>query len=208
MGRLNRLKEHETMRLVSEGASLARFGDGEIMIMSGGDAKLQRCVFTLASELQSILWGETKCIVGVPHSRGPNRRYWRRFLSKRSTYFDLSIDYGSSFITRPDEAPWIDTPEYWAMVASLWDGRRVTLVSSKDSPSPATISSASKRLHRINCPSRDAYDKIDLIEERVLLHESDITILCCGPCGTVLADRLADEGVWAVGLGGIGSFMK
>ncbi len=34
-----------------------------------------------------------------------------------------------------------------------------------------------------------------------------LAILSCGPAGTILADRLARKGIWAVDLGNFGKFL-
>jgi len=57
---------------------------------------------------------------------------------------------------------------------------------------------------------RDAYSKIDDLEERILEgHRFDMPVLLClGPTATVLAARLARKGVHAIDLGHVGMFMR
>ncbi len=57
------------------------------------------------------------------------------------------------------------------------------------------------------CASQNAYDDIDDIETTLTAQNPRLAILSCGPTATVLADRLARKGIWAVDLGNFAKFL-
>ena len=126
------LCETQTLERVCAGASIARYGDGELAICREGTAKAQPADRLLAARLRHILHASGECLVGLPNirSKTPKHAYWRKYLASASLLADRP--YVSSFITRPDSAPWIDTNAYWARLESLWIGQAVTLVRGSE----------------------------------------------------------------------------
>ncbi len=174
----------------------------------GGAAISQKADRELARELGHILENYEGCIVGIPRfDATPNKATWDKY---RAAPFDRLFRqdlYGSSFITRPDNAPWIDTPEYWSKVRELWRDRDICLVVGNDKSLTPTLLAGARVCRRIEAPERDAYSQIDMIEIAI----GDFTgtvILCLGATATVLAARLAHRGIHALDLGHMGMFMK
>lgn len=204
------LSEISTMTEVAQGTSLARFGDGELLIIGGKDANYQEYSDKLAEELEFVFNG-TACLVSVPHTRGIRAKYWERFLDGQYWHIaDIPKArwYGSAFVSRHDEVPW--TEEYRKLLRSLWRHRDVQFVA------PETIKLT--RAHSVKhqwVPKENAFEVIDRCERiltdlatpRSVHSHVDLVILSCGPTGTILADRLARKGIWAVDLGNFGKFL-
>ena len=114
------LSEDDTLRLVLDGCSLARFGDGEFKICNGSSIKSQSYHPKLARRLREILTIDTGCLVGIPniYSATPKASFWNPYTKYASFLADRP--YASSFITRPDSAPWIDTVDYWEQRRRCW----------------------------------------------------------------------------------------
>jgi hypothetical protein len=194
--------------------SIARFGDGEWRCAVGGGCTSQRPDPRLARELQAILKAEHEgCMVGIPnpfHVDAPRRDSWIKYTEPKFASL-LSPDghtYWSSFITRPDNAPWIDTPAYWAMVRSLWVGHDVVLVvGDKKSITTEMIVTEAGSVREVIGPRQHAYSQIDSIEEHVGRTHARV-LLCLGATATVLAYRLSKKGIHALDLGHIGMFMN
>jgi hypothetical protein len=72
----------------------------------------------------------TGCMVCIPNalSATPKSESWARYTEPKFTALYGEQVFGSSFITRPDSAPWIDRPDYWDKVERLWRGQDITLV--------------------------------------------------------------------------------
>ena len=206
------MTEEQTLTLLPT-HSIARFGDGEWRCAIGGGCTSQRPDPNLARELKQVLVSRMpSLIVGLPHSRGPRAESWERYAEKRyMAYADQDKLYGSAFITRPDNAPWIDTPDFWDKVRSLWRGRDVILVvGDKKSITEEMIAGEASSLEHVWGPRQHAYAEIDRLEIDVLAHarERSTVILCLGATATVLAWRLAKRGIHALDLGHIGMFMR
>lgn len=201
------LDEDQTLDLVLAGASLARFGDGEISLALGGDCITQCQMAPIGASLRAILKYPGQCLVGVPRQGvGPKRVFWSKYdrpevhaLLKRSSYH-------SAFITRPDSAPWIDRPDYWAKLRSLWLDKDVTLVRGSEKSLTSAMLVGAKSVDEVLCLSKNAYANYWSILERV--REAKTVLLCLGPTATVLAAELSVGGVHAIDLGHVGMFLR
>lgn len=190
--------------------SIARFGDGELRIAMGGAAASQRANPHLAAELVQILAKYRGALVGIPNfDRTPRRTDWQRYAAAGFARLYKQELYASAFITRPDNAPWIDRPDYWQKVRGLWRDRDVVLVRGDDkSLTPATMAEA-RSFVTVDGPRQNAYDVVDALEAKIIEVGKDRRVLLClGATATVLAARLNRRGFHALDLGHIGMFMK
>lgn len=201
------LSEADTLDACHE-VSLARFGDGELRIAIGEAAISQKADPKLARELQDILVNFRGCMVGIPNfHRTPNKTTWEKYRKRPFGGFYTQDLYGSAFITRPDNAPWIDTPEYWAKVRELWADQSVALVvGDTKSLTPGMLTGAAS-VRVFEAPRQHAYSHVDALEEQ-LKTWTGLVIMCLGATATALAARLDRHGVHALDLGHIGMFMK
>lgn len=204
------MSEFETLRRAAA-SSIARFGDGELRLALGGDCVSQRERSPhLAAELRDMLHAaRSGCLVCIPNAAvGPKQGQWASYTAPRFTSLYGRQEYGSAFITRPDSAPWIDTPEYWSSVRDLWrDADVVLVVGDKKSLSVEMMAGEARSVREVIGPRQNAYAEIDRIEEEIG-NPAGVVILCLGATATVLAWRLAAKGVHALDLGHIGMFMK
>lgn len=199
------LPESETLRRAIAGASLSRFGDGELRLCVGGKSISQDFDGRLCGELRGIL-AASKALVCVPNPRSPVRAwdYYRGPLFARLFRMPL---YGSAFISRPDSAPWINVPEYWREVAKLWQGRDIVFVRGTDRSLRVRQLDGALSLAVITAPERNAYAEVDSLERAIGTPRGSV-ILCLGATATVLAHRLAAKGVHALDLGHLGMFLR
>lgn len=214
------INEETTLDLMLRGNSIARFGDGEWRCAVGGGCTSQRPDKMLARELQACLkYTGDRYMVGLPNpfdKRGaPREESWIRYTAAEYTKLLRPGPYHSSFITRPDNAPWIDTPEYWAKVRTLWDKVDVTLVvgqakeggAEKKSITTEMIGDSAKSVRVVIGPRQHAYEDVNQIEKQIG-NEPGRVLLCLGTTATVLAYRLAKRGIHALDVGHIGMFLR
>lgn len=214
--------ESDTLDLVLAGKSIARYGDGEFKICLGGAAKAQEADSRLRKKLTRALIDSGECLIGIPnirdvlarHTVGQKQDFWARFMSMKSLL--VNRQYVSAFITRPDSAPWIDTPEYWRRIESLWLGRDVTLVRGSSKSLTADDLIGAKHVTEIVTAGkiqpdgrvwhRDAFSEYESLLNRIGTPER--VLLCLGPCATALAVDLCARGVHAIDLGHVGMFLR
>lgn len=204
------LSEDETLREVLAGRSLARYGDGEFKICNGAGAKAQQSDKRLTRRLREILKDSGDCLVGIPNVRSetPKAVLWHKQSQIGVKYLGKDRTYGSAFVTRPDSAPWIDRPDYWQAVESLWRGRDVTLVrgSGKSLTAEDLNVSGAGRVTEIIGPRQHGWGDYDSLMERIGTPER--VLLCLGPAATAMAVDLCAKGVHAIDLGHIGMFLR
>jgi hypothetical protein len=194
--------------------SLARFGDGEWRCAIGGGCTSQKPDPKLAAELRQVLSVPVKNLtVCLPHRRGPRAESWAKYEDRKFTDLATLPEYGSAFITRPDNAPWIDTPDFWSRVRDLWRGKHVVLVvGDKKSVTSEMIGDSAASIREVWGPRQHAYADIDRLMGEAHLASGESTdvrfLLCLGTTATVMAWRLAREGYHAIDLGHIGMFMR
>lgn len=208
------LGEMKTLDLVLDGCSIARFGDGEFALSEGRSIRPQRADPILAGRLRSILRGDAwPCLVGIPNivSKTPKAAFWAKYRARFAAELNQETAYVSSFITRPDNAPWVDTPAYWQKINALWADKDVTLVRGDDPNGTGAISllpsdlSSARSVTEVIAPGVNAWAQYDAILERVGTPKT--ALLCLGATATVMAVDLSRRGVHAIDLGHVGLFL-
>lgn len=199
------ISEQDTLDLVRSGMSLARYGDGEFNLCRGVGIPCQPANPLLRASLRSILKDSGLCLVGIPNLRSatPKVAFWGKYQNATSLLTDRT--YASSFITRPDSAPWIDTTDYWQAIESLWVGLDVTLVRGS-SRSLTASDLIGANVTEIVTDSRDAWASYEPLLDSIGTPKR--ALLCLGPTATVLAVDLCARGVHAIDLGHVGLFYR
>lgn len=196
------------------GRSIARFGDGELKIATGRDAKSQQHNHQLSAALCRILHDMNgPCLPCIPRPASiPESKavFWRPYMTAREYLRLYRPDgcYGSAFVTRPDSAPSIDNAGYWESVRKLWAGRDVVLVRGSTKSLTADRLGGAASVTEIVGPVQHAWREHADLFARLKREKSRQIILCLGATATVLASWLAHEGAWALDLGHLGMFTK
>lgn len=205
-------EEWDTLKRVLEGASIARYGDGELKIMQGRRCVSQMHTPEIEAELKSIIGAaKTKALVGIPtlDTRSPKYHLWKGMERKFTPFLNRAATYYSAFITRPDSAPWTGTPEYFDAIESLWKDQRVTFVGNgvRSLTPKFLMDTGAKHVDWIECSYAHSYPTIDRLTTLARQAGNHRIILCVGPTATCMAERLADEHQ-AIDLGHIGMFWR
>lgn len=203
--------EFETISKLLDGYSIARFGDGELKMLQGGEYAREPANRHMAAELISALTEPSQvCLTAIPTMdlNGPKGQNWLRHKSRFMQSLVPGIQYYSAFITRPDSSPWINTPAYALLVEQLWDSKAVVVICERSGSMIKTVRIRAKKAVHIPCPSKYAYQVIDELEQAVTRHRPDVAIISAGPTATCLAARLARKGICqAIDLGSAGGFL-
>jgi hypothetical protein len=207
--------ELETLRLVLAGRSIARYGDGEFKIATHNTfIKSQRQDDRMSARLRSILHDSGDCLVGIPNIHDvlssplaleQKKDFWAGHI-RFHNQLNPKAAYVSSFISRPDSAPWINTDEYWDLLQSLWIGQDITVVGgSGKSLKPEDLEGAREITH-VQCPKQHAFAEYDEILKRIGTPKR--ALICLGPTATVLAVDLCKRGVHAIDMGHVAMFLR
>jgi hypothetical protein len=200
------MSEQATLDQVLSGRSLARYGDGEFHLCRGVSIPCQRRDAKLQARLLGILRDSGDCLVGIPNiaSATPKAQFWNQFRRRSDLLSDRP--YASAFVSRPDSAPWIDTPEYWTALSSLWVGQDVTLVRGSARSLTAADLHGACYVHELIAPATHAWDYYSQAMARI--DPRTRVLLCLGPTATVMAVDLCARGVQAIDIGHVGLFWR
>lgn len=207
--------EDDTLKRVLAGASIARYGDGEFKHCADQRNVSQAADPALAARLRNILHESGNCMVGIPNlnpdalaGMSEEKREWWTKIGKsvRAEYFAAERTYSSAFITRPDSAPWINRPDYWHAIESLWLGLDVTLIRGTHKGLTPDDLAGARSVREIRAAAQHAYSDYAGILERT--GKPARALICLGPTATVLAVDLCARGVHAIDLGHIALFLR
>lgn len=203
-------------------ASVVRFGDGEIDLIMGRSIPYQSYDKDLALELLEILEtpSSPKLMVCMPdvfeHLERYNsnaQHFWENHFEQFADFYKnhcRSSWYGSTFLSRP-YIDWVDKSQAQANIEklrSLWQDKDLLIVEGETSRSGVgnDLFDNSKSIKRIIGPSKNAYQDLDWIYDKVMEHSANrLVLVMLGPTAKVLVKRLADSGIQAIDLGHIDS---
>jgi len=215
------LSVDETIEKIREKKlSIARFGDGEIAIMTKdqgvgfqdkNDRLADRLYDVFMSSIPSLLVGLPDQIVNINNSVRRTRKFWIGFLLKHEEFLLKNLKkgtvYGSANISRfymdfKDKN--IAADSRFKNLKKIWESNDVLIVEGEFTRSGIgnDLYDNAKSIQRIICPARNAFDIYDEIFSNVKLYGKDkLILLALGPTATVLAHDLAVASFWAFDLG-------
>ena len=209
--------------LLEKGASVVRFGDGEMDLVAGRSIVYQDFDPELSARLREIMSMESDehlmiCLpdvfTGLERYSIDAQNFWSlnhlpHFLEKYKNICRAPW-YGSTFISRPyidleDKTP---SAGYFAKLKQLWQDKDLLIVEGETSRSGVgnDLFDGARSIKRIICPSRNAYRKLEAIKQAVREHADNRLILTMlGPTAKVLVYDLVQEGYRALDIGHIDS---
>ncbi len=208
--------------IMAHNSSVARFGDGEMDIITGHSIPYQDYDESLANELKEIISSESNeslviCLSDVFERLDRYNQeavdFWKQHLKDNHLYYKNLCKapwYGSTFISRPymDLVDKSLSNMYFKNIKNLWDKRDILIVEGVNSRSGVgnDLFDNANSVERIICPSKNAYSKIDEIESLIERHaENKLVLLILGPTAKVLAKRLSIKKFQAIDMGHIDS---
>lgn len=208
--------------LLEKGASVVRFGDGEMDLIAGRGIVYQEYDPELSARLREIMSMESDerlmvCLsdvfTGLERYSIDAQNFWKVHLYYHlADYQEICRApwYGSTFISRPyidleDKTP---SAGYFAKLKQLWQDKDLLIVEGLTSRSGVgnDLFAGARSIKRIICPSRNAYSKLEAIKQAVREHADNRLILTMlGPTAKVLVYDLVQEGYRALDIGHIDS---
>lgn len=203
-------------------ASVARFGDGEIDLMTGHSIPYQDYDPELADRLKAILETPSSsnllvCLSdvfqGLDRYNDYARLFWEGHFEHYQDFYQQlkrSDWYGSTFLSRPyiDLVDKGQSRQYFEALKSLWRGRDILIVEGETTRSGVgnDLYDEAHSIARIIGPSKNAYRYYDYLLEAISEEAEDrLVILSLGPTAKLLAADLAERGIQALDLGHIDS---
>lgn len=205
------------------GNSIVRYGDGEFMLMCGGNiGRYQSANVELSNRLKSILKEQTeKLLVCLPEPFAGVEKYITRskkhwiLHNKESRYLyqsliDSHAIYGNSFVSRPyliyaDKSKckgWFDR------IKNLFSGKDITIIEGDYSRTGVgnDLFNRAKSIERILCPPNNAFDRYNqILNASTYINKDRLVLVALGPTGKLLTSDLVKKGYWVFDIGHIDS---
>ena len=218
----NSVKVHsidETIdELLQTNKSLVRFGDGEIVMIKGGDLMLQKASPEIAEGLAGILaYPYDDLMVTIPgifdtlsDHRKASRQFWKdHLLFCRKTYekyCNPNRIYYTTFVSRcyyyaQDRS---NCGRWFAKIRKIWENKDVVVVEGTRTHNGVgnDLLDTAASVERIICPPRDAYGAIPRILEAWEVYGKDrLFLLSVGVAAKFLALELFQKGYRVLDIG-------
>lgn len=218
----NSIKVHSIDETIDEllhtNKSLVRFGDGEIVMIKGGDLMLQKASPEIAKGLAEILaYSYDDLMVTIPgifdtlsDHRKASRQFWKdHLLFCRKTYEKYCNPdriYYTTFVSRcyyyaKDRS---NCGEWFAKIRKIWENKDVVVVEGTRTHNGVgnDLLDTAASVERIICPPRDAYGAIPRILEACGTYDKDrLFLLSVGVAAKFLALELFQKGYRVLDIG-------
>ena len=210
--------EETIQKIVREGCSVSRFGDGEILLTNNKAIGFQKADSKLGERLKEVLQsnadGHIVCLsdtfTDIYRYNRKARRFWRtHFFIYGHIWDNLLIpnkQYYNTFVTRPymDFAQKTQCGKWFHDMQAIWQNRNIIFIEGEKSRLGVgnDLFHNAKSIKRILCPPTSAFDKYDsIINEAVKQSKYVLFLIALGPTATVLAYDLHKKGYQAIDIG-------
>ena len=210
--------EETIQKIVREGCSVSRFGDGEILLTNNKAIGFQKADSKLGERLKEVLQsnadGHIVCLsdtfTDIYRYNRKARRFWRtHFFIYGHIWDNLLIpnkQYYNTFVTRPymDFAQKTQCGKWFHDMQAIWQDRNIIFIEGDKSRLGVgnDLFHNAKSIKRILCPPTSAFDKYDSIVNEAIKQNKDVLFLIAlGPTATVLAYDLHKKGYQAIDVG-------
>lgn len=211
----------ETLNKILEGYSISRYGDGEFSLIyreKKDGIKFQDYDENMRKRLKEILISnEDKHLVAIPSTfidisnlRKEEQIFWSRYYLKNKKYILPFLNgekiYYDAMISR-FYMPYIDKSECKEVLKkfkTLFENRDIVIIEGMNTRFALgnDLLSSAKKISRILCPSKNAYEIYDQIfEKSKSLDKNSLILLALGPTATILAFDLSKLGFQAIDIG-------
>ena len=214
--------EETVEELVKNKKSIARFGDGEFLLIEGKDIKFQKSSIDLSKRLNDVLNSNEKSLLIGIHKIlkkenmhlyvESSQKYWESLIERKKDFLTQLLNkdkqfYDSSF-TRfymgyKDKSK---VKEYVEKLKQIWEKQQVCIVEGEFSRLGAenNIFDKASSVERIICPAQNAFEKYDIILNTCKkIKKYKLILLSLGPTATILAYDLCKLGYWVIDIGHI-----
>jgi glycosyltransferase family protein len=211
-------------QIITKKSSLARFGDGEFILMDGGRIDYQHrsekmalhLKEVIASDLSNLLIALPPCFGFMDNFMPPVLDFWRKCMHRKreQVYSWLEMDrvYYDAFFSRvymhynkTDEL-YAKCESYYKKVKKIWTGRDIVICEGQGTRFGMfnDLLDGAESISRILCPPRNAFDKYDeILSAFDNIDKQKLIIIALGPTATVLSYDLCKRGYQAIDTGSL-----
>lgn len=197
--------------------SLARFGDGELMLISGKDIPYQVYDEELAEKMKEILLNKQKnLLVGINHwyfhcKYNPKQENYSRsfelftmpiFRKMLLNHIDINTIYCDAGFTGLEQ----ENNELFENLREIWNNKKILIITCENAIKNIkyNIYDNASMINYLFVPNKNAYSEYKNVLTEIKKYEKDtLIILMCGPLAKILASDFSKQGYTALDLGHI-----
>lgn len=205
--------------IIEDNCSIARFGDGELRLLSGLDTDFQNANPLIVSKLQEIISQPTEgLLIGLPHvwkKLWPLKyralEYWGTYLNHHLKdrilpYVNFSMQYYDASFTRfyIDYRTNKNARCLVPLIKNIWDDRDICFIEGEYSRLGIgnDFFDNAKSIHRILCPATNAFCFYgQILKEANKLPKGTLFLIALGMTATCMAYDLHNNGFQAIDIG-------
>lgn len=208
--------------LLETDKSLVRFGDGEFLMIRGGNIHFQNENKDLSELLADIVRYKDDGLMvsvqdifnGLDMYVPKSQEFWKEHLFFYEKYYRklcnhqrvyASTSFSRSYITIADKSK---SAKWFEQIKLIWKDKDIVVVEGATTHNGVgnDLFSMAKSVKRIICPSKNAYDKIDEIrKECFMMPENSLFLVSLGPAAKPLVRDLYLVGYRAIDIGQLDS---
>ncbi|TPR24952.1 SP_1767 family glycosyltransferase [Apilactobacillus timberlakei] len=211
-------------KLITTNASISRFGDGEISWIfnqKNNPDDFEMVSKKLSKRLREVIKSDNEnFMIGLPDTfrsidnltRAP-RKFWIAYLLKNHKRINSLLSTEKTYYNTSITRPYIDYKDNrmakyaFDKLKRIWDGKNILIIEGNESRLGYRndLFSNANDITRIECPSRNAFEKYDDILSCALeflqRNPDYLTLISLGPTATILAYDLFKMGHRAIDIG-------
>lgn len=209
-------------RIVNEGCSLVRFGDGEFEIMAGHERpNFQNYDRSLSERLLLVFQSyEDKLLVAIANNYGSLSQYTystangiREYMTNEvRAYHESIIDFDRKYYDAymfKAYMPYRDKKNTQVRVdeiKKIWNGRDIAIIEGSKTRAGVKndLFDNAKSISRLLCPTKNAFSKYEqILDEALKIEKSKLILIILGPAGKLLTYDMFMKGYQVVDIGQI-----
>ena len=206
--------------LINTNKSLARFGDGELLAIRGGNLYFQDVSGKLTEDLKRIIKYEHENLLvsiqdifnGVEQYVPESQMFWKDHLLFYRKYYEkycnsnkryASTSFSRCYITIQDKSK---CREWFKKIKQIWNGKNIVIVEGGVTHNGVgnDLFEDCKSIQRIICPSTNAYSSLEkILDECRKQSKEKLFLVTLGPTAKPIVEKLFLEGYRAIDIGQI-----
>lgn len=206
--------------IITNRKSIARFGDGELHMLSYVNIGFQNFDKILSKRLIEIIsdYNNTECLIALPSSlqslrgftpvaRSTFKGLIGGYYHKYHKHINKDFTYSNAFITRPymDYFDKSQASQKFELLKKIWVAKDVVIIEGSNTRFGVgnNLLKNSNSVERVLCPSKNAFDIYTKIVDFVIKNvpKEKLLLIALGPTATVLAYDLSRLGYQAIDIG-------
>jgi glycosyltransferase family protein len=206
--------------IIKHNKSIARYGDGEYLLMFGLSIFFQKYSLELAERLIEILNSkEENLLIGIyfPIKKSEldlytdiEKNYWKRFTERHKLDLLKIIQMDKKFYSAGISKFYLKKKDksgigkYVLKLKKIWEGRDVVIIEPEISKQGIgnDLFDNIKSIKRIICPEKNAFEiYYKILREVLKVDKNNLILISLGPTATILSHDLSKLGYQAIDIG-------